>query len=869
MEGTRRTKYATKILEDDSTLFILEKIDYEEVDIPWMPWAELISFFAIQPRGDIKDASKNLFLVANQTGAQILRQIFPAKPSKPSKHAENGNYDTALMILVRVYMRFYVRSEQILPIVLREARKEFVRRRSMTYSILEASGCKVTLVTGKKIIGVHFHGEKVSEGITVFKGKKGFQSKLSEPFLKLDRVPSRHIQHFAAPNLPIVHRVGMRVDNPALPVGFPTLSRGTLLVCGSTNSELLSILQQLIASIADAQSTQQIFVIDTYNELNGLIKHLQVNPSTNLYLQAFRLGANIHLNLCDVIVPISSSGKKEDIKARAAWKSHLISQILLSSLHTSEYLTARYSVPLETQIKKTAESLSSFTLQDVKLSIGGQNESDVQVNREGIDMMFADMMAIEALAGILEQFRSFPEVNYSAFTGHYNNTLVRDGTVTFFQFGSQPPLVRRAAIAFLLHYLSQTMNNGCVVLTHAAEFLSRKTAYGRMREIISSSVVEACNTIARRNVMMLGSQSLQALAMNMDTFEEIKNSIYLKMANAHDREALLTLHELPIPSTAPLHTQQQFIGIIEGEGLLFREDSPQNVAFHFKLDSNYPVDLEQISISDTKQRGSETLGITPAKYELLMKLLKLLVNQPRQTDEVMALVEDSKQGVLSLDQFMALGLYTTELQGGANYWVITPGGREYYKKQLQFINTLPVPLTSEDIPKVPPELKRLESFYDIASSTKERRDTNSKVKTLIGRLLNYARHLRATSIPWIRIAEYHDLRMIDSLEWQDFRHLFDLAHSMVNNLLLEIRQLQQQHSTEEIEQSLKASSVSSYPKKKLDDFLPDDDFTRLQQLSRELNLEPYPKTGIIDIYYALHTQQRSLFDELTGKKEEE
>ena len=170
---------------------------------------------------------------------------------------------------------------------------------------------------------------------------------------------------------------------------------------------------------------------------------------------------------------------------------------------------------------------------------------------------------------------------------------------------------------------------------------------------------------------------------------------------------LLTLHELPIPLTSPPYTQQQFIGIVEGEGLLFRDDTPQNVAFHFKLDSNYPVDLEPVPILETKQRGSETLGLSPAKYELLMKVLKLLVNRSCQTDVVMALVEDSKQGVLSLDQYQALGLYTTELDGGATYWVITPRGQEYYTKQLEFINTLPVPLTSEEIQKVPLELKRL------------------------------------------------------------------------------------------------------------------------------------------------------------------
>lgn len=61
-------------------------------------------------------------------------------------------------------------------------------------------------------------------------------------------------------------------------------------------------------------------------------------------------------------------------------------------------------------------------------------------------------------------------------------------------------------------------------------------------------------------------------------------------------------------------------------------------------------------------------------------------------------------------------------------------------------------------------------------------------------------------------------------------------------------------------------SLSS-EKKVLDDFLPDDNLLCLQQLSRELELETYPKTGILDIYYGLHTKQRSLFDELKMNKE--
>ncbi|MHA2225661.1 MAG: hypothetical protein ACXAC8_10685 [Candidatus Hodarchaeales archaeon] len=682
-------------------------------------------------------------------------------------------------------------------------------------------------------------------------------------------MPTRHVQKYPVPDLPVVHRVGTRMFNSQFAVGFPALTKGPLLVSGSSNTELIAILQLLTSSFTASGTVKQVFVIDTQSELNGLISHYQRTPSKQLNLQVFRLGANVHLNLCDVILPIPSSGKQKDVKAAAAWKAHLISQILLSSLNTSEYLTSRYAIPLESQIRKTAEDHHLFTLRDVKLDVGGGYSSNVQENTGGVDMMFADMMTIEALSGILEQFGSFPEVNYSAFTGHFSNTLVSEGVVTFFQFGAQPPLIRRATIAFLLHYLSQTMAQGCVVLTRASEFFSPRTAYKRPREVVSSIGMDACNDIAKRNVMILSSHSLQALAVNLDTFDEIKNCVYLRMANVKDRDLVMSQHELEFerPKTEKYVKSKDFLGIMEGEGLLFREDASRNVGFHFKLENPFPINLTPISVLTTKRRGSETLGLTPAKYEILMKLLKLLLHHPCRVEEVMALVEKEKHGELSLEQFQTLGLFNTQLDGGVNYWIINSKGREYYNKQHQFINTLPAPLTVEEVGTVRQRLEQLESFYDHASSQYDRSKTNKGVKRLIGQLLNYTRCLRATSIPWMRMAEYHDLVLINSLEWQDFRNLFDLAHSMVNNLLLEINQLHQQQSDQEIHQSLDASAVRARSEhKNLNDFLPDDAFSILQQISEELEMAPYPKSGIVDIFYSLHTQQRSLLDELEAKK---
>ncbi len=861
----KRVKFATKVLEDESTLFVRQVFDEQEMEAPWAPLAELVSIFAVQPRKDLESAARTLSLVNDEEGVTVVRKIFEARSAK-SKRRDKDDSHTGLQLLVVVRYEFYIRSERILPTLIRDTFLKFAQRRSQTDTMLQGSGCAVTLVTGKEIEQVYMRGKIVSKGVSIFKGQKGFHSNHVDRFLPLDHVPSRHIHLFAAPPRSVAHQLGTKVSNPAVPVGFPALQTGNVLICGSSNHEVLSVLQQLIHSFATSGSNQQIFVIDTHSELNGLIQHLQRHPPLSFPLQMFRLGTNIHLNLCDVILPIAPAGDEENAKARAAWRSHLISQILLSSLHTSEYLTARYSVPLERQIKRTAETHSSFTLKEVSLSIGGAGGDEVQVNTEGIDMMMADMMAIDALAGILEQFRSFPEVNYGSFTGHYSTSLVRDQTLTFFQFGAQPPLIRRATIGFLLHYLSQTMKRGCVVLTHAAEFLSRKTAYRRQREIISSSIVEACNKLAQDNVLVMGSQSLQALAMNMDTFEEIKNRVYLKLASAQDRELVLTTHEIAFTNRSPIHTQQQFIGIVEGEGLLFREDCPQNVAYHFTLAPSYPIDLTPIVLPETKQRGAGTLGLPPPRYELLMKLLKLLMFQPRLKEEIIGLVGDSTQEVLALEQFRNLGLCGTSLQAGQTYWVITEAGREFYQKQKNDLKLLPLPLTPEDVTTIGEQLTRIESFLDTGASIKSREETNIKVKNLVGGLLNYVRHLQGTSTPWARVAEYQDINHINSLEWQDFRQLFDLAYTLVNNLLLDLRQLQEQESTEGLQQALQASVIPpSSEQTDLNAFLLDDNLVRLQHLSRDLDLPPYPQTGILDLYFALRAEGRSLFEELGVK----
>jgi hypothetical protein len=253
-----------------------------------------------------------------------------------------------------------------------------------------------------------------------------------------------------------------------------------------------------------------------------------------------------------------------------------------------------------------------------------------------------------------------------------------------------------------------------------------------------------------------------------------------------------------------------------------------------------------------------------------MRLLKLLMHQPRTKEEIEGLIEDNRQVSLALEQFKSLGLCDTTLQAGTTYCVITEAGRVYYKKQTDLLDILPLPITLEEAVTIGAQLTRIEDFFDHGAPLKNREATNAQIKTLVGSLLKYIVLLRGSATPWARIAEYMDLYRIESYKWQDFKQLFEASYALVHNLLLDLRQLQEAMSTEGLQQALKTSVVSSSDgQTNLDDFLPDSTLNQLQQFCYDLGLPPYPETGILDLYFTLHTQERSLFEELKVKPEEE
>lgn len=848
---------AVRVLEDKSTLLHVPLPKNSVI----APKATLVTLYAIQPSKDFENAAQTLFRAADQPGVQIIRSVYSVQPQR-SRKKPPPQY-LALHMLVRVTYEFNILAKGLLPYFLKEARKGFAQRRNTTFSILEASGCKVTLVQGKDLIQAYLFQKRIPAGITVFKDQKGFHSKFIDPFLRLDRVPSRRIHGFHAPELPVTHQLGVRFENAARPVGFPHIPEGLVLVAGTQETEYLPVLHQLFGSLIENGNYSNVFILDTKNEFNGLAKyfHQYSEKLRDRHLQVLRLGTNIHLNICDVFIPELPEVESEQAKeARAAFKADLIGEIITSALQMKEYMTSRFSMPLKIHVKRTAKINSSFTLKDVKLDIS--HRSSDTVDTSGVESLFADITALEQLSGILEQFRAFPEINYQHFLTHFGKYLTPTKTVTVFQLGNQPPMIARAVVTYLLHFLSQTMAGGAVLLTHADEYLSRWGTGGLKSHTTPQLLVNSCKQLSRNNALVYGSQGVQGLQTAMGFFEEIEHAVYLRLTNKKDRETILSHHQLALSHTRSHGIDQQILDISAGEGLLFRKDAPENAAYHFSWQNDYLLDLQPIQLPIAKQRGSKTLGLIPTHFAILMTILKQLSHTARAKTEMMALINDTagQQAEILAEKLAPLGLYHENVQEGITLWELSIKGHEFYEEQDEFIQQLPRPMDINKIPRVLESLKQLESFSDSGASVKEREKTNMDVKILLGSVLNLVCQLRH-STPWVRVAEYRDLDQITGLEWQDFRNLFDHAYELANNLLLEAKKLDWGGSAGSvIRQDNDIHSEVELPT--LDVHLPDIRTQFLQQLSRELGFAAYPQTGILDLYHALQKLGRSLFDEL-------
>jgi hypothetical protein len=396
-------------------------------------------------------------------------------------------------------------------------------------------------------------------------------------------------------------------------------------------------------------------------------------------------------------------------------------------------------------------------------------------------------------------------------------------------------------------------------MTHATDYLAPRQAKGRYASSIPKFLEETCERLAEQNLLVLGSNSFQQLHQSLDLVAAVKNAVYLHMTHRRERDLILSHHQLPLPPRTSPSTQQHTLGVYEREGLLFREDAPRNAAYHFSYQDGFPIDLAPYSVGFIKPRGSETLGLTPEMFAILMQVLKVLVTVQTPRTELLEIIREGAgvKAEKTTKAFLTLGVFEETIEEGITYWVITASGRAFYTKQEEYLSRLPSPFPAGERVNVNQELKQLESFSESTDSRADRLETNTNVKVVVGRLLNYLR-LLSRRVPWNRVAEYRDLEQITGLERQDFVNLFGGAYELANHLVLEVTRLEREQQSASTPQ---ARESREYPPT-LEGFLPAAELVALQRICREIGLPPYPQTGLFDLYFILHEHGRNMWEEL-------
>ena len=120
------------------------------------------------------------------------------------------------------------------------------------------------------------------------------------------------------------------------------------------------------------------------------------------------------------------------------------------------------------------------------------------------------------------------------------------------------------------------------------------------------------------------------------------------------------------------------------------------------------------------------------------------------------------------------------------------------------------------------------------------------------------------AVPWNRVAYFSELDSINGIEFPDFRNLFHSANSLANDLILDFITIKKNLTEEVLKQKeISSSLISSTKSTSLDEFLPTEPLLSLKSISKKLELEQYPKNGIISVYFMLHRFGKNLMTELS------
>jgi hypothetical protein len=584
---------------------------------------------------------------------------------------------------------------------------------------------------------------------------------------RLYQVKERFIPALPKYDYHVEYPLGVFVLKPNEIVGLQNLTAQLILFSG-TNWTMYKNLQYFVYSLLEhSLSPLQIVVLDTLNELGGIIEGLKRKPlSQEVNLRIFQPGVNFYVNICDVDMP-PNMGKE-------AQRAFQVKTIAYNLANASENYDVRRNISLlfdsitkslENMEESKEQSLKDFTLFDVAGYLDGA--------QTGV----TDLTVSDRLKAELRQYKHCQEMTYMNFKDHYDDLIVGDG-LTIFQFPdpTQDHSMKKVFLGFLLQKVAARCTENTVIIITNAEVLF--PAEGRNREqlnpVYETAIGQYAQKIKNKGTLVLSTKS--PLKMREDICNAYDIGLFYYLSNPSDRQWLANRQALG-PRQSELN---QLLATLHQEGLMFRED----LVFHFVPHLLEPIDLE-VTVPQESVRPASVGRLSDTEFSALMITLQQLKHGPVEIYSIFdyLAINDIENAEGIWKKLRLLPYTETQKYDEETVLVLTDTGNSYYDDYIHEIEAFPSKPT-------PPQL--IDSLGKNPKNPESLIQMNKEAIEAAGAVLNELYQLEGR-IDWKLFRLYLKLKDASGVSFEDHLTRIQLLQRIYKNCKIRIKK----HSEEE------------------------------------------------------------------------
>ncbi len=687
-------------------------------------------------------------VIENNHGVSVWRVHRIEKTVKKNHEIPEEEIFTYHFLVIKESFRAYGTASEVF--FEKTCEKLKTKRTRVISSISNGFDC--TILEKEKLKEVYLNKKLVKEG----RVKVPFDIEFIRAITELDRVPKRVVPPLPYSSLPVKIPLGRLFINSQKIVGLNKLSKVTVFG-GSDRSLLIGSLQFFIKSLAG--SDRKILVLDIGNELGGLSEGLLQTENVVFPVTIWKLGENFFLNLCSVEIPADLN----EPDSQLTYLTNVLSYILAFGSENYRFLGDIPQLRL-----KLANALKKLPAEDYSLYNIAQSE-------EFSELLDIDQVTSERLVAELKLFTSFPELNFTRFNQDYNAKIGMTKGITVIRFPYQSVVIKRVISAFLLQKVALRCDHKTIVIiTDAEQLFSTVLNNNDSIRVFEEAVGQYYKKILQSGQLVLSTYSIRNLSFLIQ--KDINTGIFFKFINVEDREWISSRYALE----QKLDDVNAFLQSIDGEGLLFREDSPHTCDHFIPFLLNPVNDLH--STEETVISTPSVVNISDDLFVLLMTVLGLIRKASLKENEVLRNLYAAgfMKNYIELNWRMLQHspyLILSDINGNQTV-TITQKGKEFHNNLEHIIYQLPPVLEYG-----------LKDFINVLTNLKERGDTLTDddsetcqqlvddIHEFAGSLLNGHFQVQG-KIDWKLFKNYLGLLDIQGYEEENQSHRFDLLETI-------------------------------------------------------------------------------------------